>query len=264
MFDFFGLRKEALAPRAGEREEPMSHRTSSETPRRARHEKSGQNAESPGLRGARRFWAVLFLLDTLFLFVFGLALASRIYLQPVKAPPTAAVPSRRAQPKKIASPSETPASAATAADPSAAKTAPQPAPSARHAPAAAQEPRKGPLGSPSVLAPELPRREPAPAGAARTHDAHPPAPAAAPRDAKAASPAEKPRAKPVEFACATAKNAREVLLKGPFLVRTGGLKLMTRDPGGAWRTEISLLPGNYKYYFVIDGKRSKPQTIEVR
>lgn len=116
-------------------------------------------------------------------------------------------------------------------------------------------PKDKPVGSPGVHAASLPRRgaEPLPAHAAAKTEKGPPA--TAPSGAK-------PRAVATEFTHKAA-SAKDVYLKGAFLVRTRGRLSMIKDSQGVWHVSVSLLPGSYKYAFVVDGKATDPLTQNV-
>ncbi|MBI4423238.1 MAG: hypothetical protein HY554_05905, partial [Elusimicrobia bacterium] len=134
-----------------------------------------------------------------------------------------------------------------------AKAEPKPAPAPK---AEAPAPKDRPTGSPSVHATPLPQRRAEPVGAGEEK------PRASAKAGAAAAPESKPRALSVEFSHSDS-SAREVFLKGPFLVRSGGKKAMARDATGVWRLSISLLPGDYRYSFIVDGKRTATQTMKV-
>lgn len=116
-------------------------------------------------------------------------------------------------------------------------------------------PKDKPVGSPAVHAASLPRRsaEPIPTHAAAKSEKAAPAPAQT---------GAKPRAVAVEFTHKAA-SAKDVYLKGAFLVRTRGRLGMIKDSQGVWHVSVSLLPGSYKYSFVVDGKSTDPQTQNV-
>ena len=228
-----------------------------------REEAAGSEAAGPpAADGEKRLWAVLLILDTLLLLLFGGALAGLAWIRwpSLRQPPKSPAFARKAEPKKSSPGQAAQAPAQPAAAPRAAGGAE--APSKKAAPPTSRVP----TGSPSVLSPELPRREAAPAapGAARGKG-HAPADRRASRsssEGSGAAQARRPKARAVSFVC-EAKDAQEVLLKGPFLVRTGGTMPMERGEDGVWRASVALLPDNYKYYCVIDGRRSRPHAISV-
>lgn len=238
MFDPFGLRREI--------EDSGAARESASAP-------AASIADAPP--PSKRFWATLLIVDSLFLLIFGGALASMMLKQwsaPAVSSPVRA--NKRAEPKKSA-----PAVIETA--PPVPAPAPAPVPEVKKAeperkPEPAAQASRGPLGRPSVLAPDLPRRsEPA---LASEHGSGP----KQPDQQKTAPSGDKVKAKIVIFSC-PGNGAKEVFLKGPFLVRTRGEKRMLKDPDGIWRSSVSLLPGTYKYHCAADGKRSASESIVV-
>lgn len=234
MFDPFGLRRE-IEDSEPARENPAS----------------GSSAASDGPPPSKRFWATLLIVDTLFLLIFGGALASMMLKQwSAPAAPTPVRANKRAEPKK-AEPAPAPAAPEEKKPEPEKKAEPEKKPEPEPKPAPEARPR-GPLGRPSVLAPDLPRRD-APETLGQPVEQKP---RAEPR------PADKPKAKIVIFSC-PGNGAKEVLLKGPFLVRTRGEKKMLKDPDGIWRSSVSLLPGTYKYHCVADGKKSPSESIVV-
>lgn len=87
---------------------------------------------------------------------------------------------------------------------------------------------------------------PAPVAAETT--AHPPATPPTP-------PAPSPKTKPVTARKTFSydnSNAKEVLLVGDFNKWTP--QSFVRDAKGRWSTSISLLPGDFSYSFIVDGK----------
>ncbi len=60
-----------------------------------------------------------------------------------------------------------------------------------------------------------------------------------------------------------APNAKAVYLKGAFLVHQNGRKAMVQDDDGVWRLSVSLLPGTYRYSFLVDGKKTAAKTVVV-
>ncbi|MDD5656244.1 MAG: hypothetical protein PHF00_03215 [Elusimicrobia bacterium] len=181
----------------------------------------------PPNRRGQKLWAVLLVLDAVLVIVFGGAVAAKLY-QHLNAPVPAPVPQPRRKPAKAPPP------AAEAPAPVAAAPAPEP-------PKPAPEAQRSLLGAPkpSFLA-EPPKRRQTPE--LRTTAK---APAAA---------AEKARAVPVDFKL-DAPSAKNVRLAGAFIVR-GGHKDMARR-GGTWALTLHLLPAtNYRYWFVVDGKKT--------
>ena len=52
-----------------------------------------------------------------------------------------------------------------------------------------------------------------------------------------------------------APNAGSVQLVGAFIVR-GGRKEMTKDSEGVWSVKLYLNPGQYRYFFSVDKKKT--------
>ncbi|HVA67641.1 MAG TPA: hypothetical protein VNK24_12095 [Elusimicrobiota bacterium] len=61
------------------------------------------------------------------------------------------------------------------------------------------------------------------------------------------------RAAPVVFEL-KASRARTVQLAGAFLIRQGGKESMRRKKG-VWTLKVYLMPGSYRYYFLVNGKK---------
>lgn len=210
--------------------------------------------------GSRKLWGVLLVLSIVLVFIFGGAVAGLVYMR-MSTPPLAQVPrpakGRKAPPPAAPEATATEAPKAEASKPEEPKTEPK-APEATTA--VETTPSDRPTGSPAVHAASLPKRSAEPiAAAAKTA-----APATPPVAAKPTTPPAggKVRAVAVEFAH-SAPSAKEVLLRGPFLVRTGGKQAMLKDAAGVWKLSLSLLPGNYKYSFIVDGKRTPNETRQV-
>ncbi len=51
-----------------------------------------------------------------------------------------------------------------------------------------------------------------------------------------------------------ASHARSVELAGAFLIRQGGKESMRRR-NGVWTLKVYLMPGSYRYYFLVNGKK---------
>lgn len=134
--------------------------------------------------------------------------------------------------------------AETHAAPKQEKAAPEP-PKKEEKPAA----KDRPTGSPAVHAATLPKRSLEPLAAHATAKAEKSAPA----------PGSKPRAMAIEFTH-KASSAKDVVLRGAFLVRTRGKMPMVKDSAGVWHASISLLPGSYKFSYVVDGKPTASET----
>lgn len=198
------------------------------------------SAPAKSARG-QKLWAVLLVLDSFFVIIFGGALAAKVY-QHWQAPPP--LPTRR--PKPVAAKPAEPAQASTAAAKPAEAPKPEPV-----KPVAKAEPAPNPNAprppKPSLLH-EAPRREAAHMQGAGAPSA---APAAAPSAAPAA-PANPMKAVPVEF---TYKgNAKRVELVGAFIVR-GGKKAMIESAPGVWTLTLYLTPNTYRYHYFVNGKK---------
>lgn len=217
--------------------------------------------------GKRRFWAVILVLDTVLLFVFGGALAGLVYIQ-MASPPEAVVVARpRPKVPKAPPPGEKKEEQAEAA-----KTDAKPEEKKEAKPEENNKEGNLPQARPSTIAPSLPHRSTEPIGSKESKALPKAEPkAAASGDAEAPKAEPKAQAKPipsgqraklVEFSH-KAPDAKEVFLKGPFLVRTGGRKEMAKSGDGTWTLSISLLPGLYKYSFIVDGKRTAIESVNV-
>lgn len=204
-----------------------------------------EQAPAPAPRG-QRLWAVLLVLDSFFVIIFGGALAAKMYqhwqapaqptrrARPVKMPaPKPAEPAKSEAPKaEPAKPAEAPKSEAAKAEPA------KPAAKAESAKADAPRPPK-----PSLLH-EAPRRQ----TAGLAGQASKPAPAAA----APAGEAPVVKAQPVEFRYKG--QARKVEVVGAFIVR-GGRKAMVEAAPGEWTLTLYLTPNTYRYFFAVNGKK---------
>jgi hypothetical protein len=192
----------------------------------------------PTRHGSQGLWLFLLVLDSIFVAVFGGAVAVKIY-QYWKAPDVVvAQPVRRkpmAKPSPAPSPAPAPAAAPSPAPKAAAPEAPRPA--ARAAKAA-----EGPRPPKPSLLNEPPRPRSMPQLAASG------APAAA---APAAAPG---KALPVVFKIRAPK-AGTVQLIGAFIVH-GGRKEMSLGDDGIWTVKLYLNPGQYRYFFSVDRKKT--------
>lgn len=223
-FDFLGLKKD-LAP-APERPAP------------------GLPESAPKGSGlSPKAWVGLAAADLLLAAACGTVLFMRLGAHPEpQAKAVAAKPAPKAAEKPVepAKPAEPPKPAEPAPKPEPAKAAPAKAP--EPAKTAKAEPSKVPLGSPSVHAAPPPQRQATPKGAG---------PEAA---------AKKSQTRPVPFSHTDA-DAKEVNLMGPFLVRSGGRKMMFKDSKGVWTTTVYLNVGQtYKYRFEVAGPKGKRLT----
>ena len=206
---------------------------------------------TPDAGPSRKVWGVLLVLSIVMVFIFGGAVAGLVYMR-MSTPPLASVPSRPPKKKGAAAAADAPKPDLPKAEPPKAE-APKP-----------EEPKKPeakapdrPTGSPAVHAAALPKHSADPiSSTAKTEKPAPPPAAAKPAGGKV-------RAMAVEFSH-KAPSAKEVLLRGPFLVRTGGKQAMVKDSEGVWKLSLSLLPGGYKYSFMVDGKRTPIETKQVQ
>ena len=222
MFDIFGLRKEM---------DPGSEPTGGG--------ENGGGSMPAGLPGPaknpRRLWAVLLVLDSVFLIVFGGALAGMLYIR-VTQPLVQVKGTPRPLPKR-GQPAAAPAR----------NEAPSPDTPAKAEPAKPEPAKPEPAKAPVKAEPIKPEPAKAPVKVE---------PVKTPNDEP------KVRARAVEFSHRAAA-AKEVDLRGPFLVRTGGRKPMSKDADGIWRATISLLPGLYKFHFTVDGNKTPPESVTV-
>ena len=231
MIDLFGMGKQDPQDQPHEPAAPVP----AETP---------EEVHAP--RGSHRLWAFLLVLDSVFVIVFGGAVAKIVY-QYWKAPTAAPAPVSRRHPapvkppEAVKPPEPVPSTAAVAAPPA---PAPKPVEAPKPEPKAARRPDSPRPPKPSLLN-DGPKPHAAPAPVAATASA-PPAPAAAP-----AAPG---KALPVVFKL-RAPNAGSVQLVGAFIVR-GGRKEMTKDADGVWAVKLYLNPGQYRYFFSVDKKKT--------
>ena len=204
-------------------------------------EPEGAAAAQPKTRAlSPKAWVALAAADLVVALLCGAFLYMRVGAAleaPVPAPrPVVAKPAPKA-PEKPAEPAKAPEA------PKKPETAKAETPKAEPV-KAAPEPSKVPLGSPSVHATPPPPRQAAPKAAA-----------AAP-----SAPAKKAQTRPVPFSL-NESDAKEVALVGPFLVRSGGRKMMFKDSKGVWTTTVYLVVGQtYKYRFEVSGPKGKKLT----
>lgn len=185
------------------------------------------SAENISAARSQKLWAVLLVLDSFFVIIFGGALAAKIYQhwQAPAAPLPA--PHRRPRPPKAAeAPKPQPPAPPAAAEP--------PKPAEPTAPAKHKNPEVASSIAPPKpsLIQEAPRRE-----------------TAQPQEIGAV------KAVPVEFRL-QAPDAKEVEIGGAFLVRGGGKKRMVKTGDGLWKVTLYLTPNTYRYYFLVDGKKT--------
>lgn len=196
-------------------------------------EPSVPEVDAPPSKGSHRLWAFLLVLDSLFVIVFGGAVAAKVY-QYWKAPAVASAPVRHhAAPKAPEPPKPKPEPAPAPA----AKPEPKPAETAKAAPAKT-EPKAPRPPKPSMLV-DAPKPHASPKPAL-------PAPSAAP-----SAPV---KAQPVVFKV-RAPGAGSVQLVGAFIVH-GGRKEMAKDSSGNWSVKLYLNPGQYRYFFAVDKKKT--------
>ena len=186
--------------------------------------------------GSHGLWLSLLLLDSVFVCIFGGAVALKVY-QFWKTPALVVAPPVHHRPVPKTPDAVKPPEPAPAPKPVAAPEPPKPAAkpepriSARHA----DSPRPP---KPSLInEPPKPRSTPAPA----TTTSAPPAAAAG-------------KAQPVVFKLHSA-NAGAVQLVGAFIVH-GGRKDMTKASDGTWSVKLYLNPGQYRYFFSVDKKKT--------
>lgn len=208
------------------------------------------NAGSPekpaaGFFASPKLWAILLIVDSLFVVVFGGALANNFYQhwsEPAIAAKTPPPAKPKPAPEPVKPPEEEPAK----------PPEPPKAPVAAAQPKTDQQPAaKSPPPKPSLVqsAPK-PRETPKPQQPGQTPKTE--MVKAAP--AAAAPSVEKVKALPVEFSLNSPK-AKKVQLAGAFIVR-GGKKDMTRGADGTWTITVYLTPGTYRYTFLVNGMKS--------
>lgn len=186
-------------------------------------------------RGSHRLWAFLLVLDSVFVIVFGGAVAAKVY-QHWKAPAEAPVAVRR--------PVKEPAKPVKPPEPA------EPAP-----PPKAPEPEKP---EPKTVRRDDSPRPPKPSLLTEAPKPHEAPRLAGPSGTKPAAPAPasaegRPKAQAVEFRLSL-PDAKAVQLVGAFIVR-GGRKDMTRKSDGTWTLTLYLHPGQYRYFFSADKKK---------
>jgi hypothetical protein len=175
-----------------------------------------------GSRKRPKLWGALLLVDSVLLIVFGGAVAAKLY-QHVYSPVDVVSVARH---RPVRTPVPTPAPPITAG---ALASAPMPAATAGPKAAATQPP---------VLS--------------RSVEQQPSRARVAPETSR---PAEKRHSVPVEFKL-KAPHARGVQLAGAFIVH-GGRREMARQDDGVWTLTLYLLPGaNYRYWFLVNGKKT--------
>jgi hypothetical protein len=123
-------------------------------------------------------------------------------------------------------------------------------PNPHRRPAKAAEPAAKPP-EPPPAAPATPPAVPAPSAPAKPSLAESVLP---PTSAPAAAADGKVKARPIEFRV-RAPSASSVQIVGAFIVH-GGRKDMVRHTDGTWTTRLYLNPGQYRYFFFVDGRRT--------
>lgn len=189
-----------------------------------------ETPHAPRSSRGQRVWAVLLVLDSFFVIIFGGALAAKIY-QHWQEPAAPVIPARAHRPAKAA-----------AVKPEAKQPDARPAP----APAAPAPAAESAASGPRPPKPSLIQDAPLHQSAALQGSAQ--APAAAAGDAA------KVKALPTQFSL-KAPGARSVELAGAFIVH-GGKKAMTQHGDGTWTVTVYLTPNTYRYWFVVNGRHT--------
>ncbi|MBI4375946.1 MAG: hypothetical protein HY549_05795 [Elusimicrobia bacterium] len=213
-------------------------------------------------RRGQKIWAVLLVVDSLFVIIFGGALAAKVYHHWQAVPELPAPPRRfrAAPPKPEPAPAPPAESPSVKPEPPKEREPEKTAPAANSIPKAARKRSLPPAEKSAVLPPkpslihEVARRE----SARPQETAAPAAKADGGQDSGG-----KPRAVPVQFQI-KAPGARSVELGGAFLVRSGGRKAMVHQGDGNWKLTIYLTPAAYRYYFLVNGKKTlDPENSQV-
>lgn len=199
----------------------------------APEEASAPGTEAHPPKGSHRLWAFLLVLDSIFVIVFGGAVAAKVY-QYWKTPAVVvSAPVHRRTPPKPPEPAkaEPAPPAPKAAETAKAEPAPKAEPKSSHHAEAPRPPK------PSMLV-EAPKPHAAPS----------------PASAAPAAPSGPVKAQPVVFKV-RAPGAGSVQLVGAFIVH-GGRKEMAKDGSGNWTVKLYLNPGQYRYFFAVDKKKT--------
>jgi hypothetical protein len=194
--------------------------------------------------GSHGLWLFLLVLDAIFVCIFGGAVAFKVYqfwktpalvvAPPVHHRPVPKAPDAAKSPEPAPAPAPKPAAAPEPPKPAA---KPEPRIAAKHA----DSPRPP---KPSLInEPPKPRSTPAPATTG-----------SAPAAAASAALAAPGKALPVVFKLRSV-NADAVQLVGAFIVH-GGRKDMTKASDGTWSVKLYLNPGQYRYFFSVDKKKT--------
>ena len=208
--------------------------------------------------GSHRLWAFLLVLDSIFVIVFSGAVAAKIYRH-WESP---ALPEPTAHRRPTKSPA-TPVAAAVSSTGTASVKAPEPAKLAESDKPLKPEPVKLPT-KPDTLKTTTGAETPRPPKPSMLTE--PPKPRSTPTLAAAVSSTPPPaapsatlvsgkqKAVPVVFKI-TAPKASNVHLVGAFIVH-GGRKEMMKEDGGVWAVKLYLNPGQYRYFFSVDKKKT--------
>ncbi len=220
--------------------------------KRRRKPAGARTAPQAARRGWHGLWLFLLVLDSVFVAVFGGAVAAKVY-QYWKTPAVVVAPGvhRRFIPKTAEA-----AKAPEAAKP--AEPAPKPPAPAPVKAVVKPEPRiargaETPRPPKPSLINEAPKPRSTP-GLATSGAAAPPAAASA--NAPAST-----KAQPVVFKV-RAPNADSVQLVGAFIVH-GGRKDMTKAADGTWSVKLYLNPGQFRYFFQRETRR-RPSIPRIR
>lgn len=218
-------------------------------------------------------WLALLAVDALLVVLFGATVVAKIARHWVPKPAPIA---EKGRPKQAPEPApETPAETAKGPEADkAAETAKPPEPVKPAEPARAAEPAKpaqakaapkaatAKAADPKTAASKPAAAKPLPKPSLVSNGAAKPADRPAPRPAAPAAPAGKVRAKAVEFSV-QAPAAKSVHVAGAFIVK-GGKAEMNKGADGRWTATLYLHPGEYRYVFLIDGRRTiDPQNSRV-
>ena len=190
--------------------------------------------------GSHGLWLSLLVLDSIFVIVFGGAVAAKVY-QYWKTPAVAVAPAVRRRPVPKAP------EAAKAAEPAPLPKPPAPVVEAPK-PSAKPEPKISRANSPRPPKPSMINEPPKPRSTPSLATSGAAAAAAAP------SASGSTKAQPIVFKLRSA-DADSVQLVGAFIVH-GGRKEMTKASDGTWSVKLYLNPGQYRYFFSVDKKKT--------
>jgi hypothetical protein len=196
--------------------------------------------------GSHGLWLSLLVLDSIFVIVFGGAVAAKVY-QYWRTPAVVVAPIRRRPVPKPVEPPKPPEPAPAPKPPAPAPVVEAPKPAAKPEPKIARGGNGPRPPKPSLLnEPPKPRSTPALATSGATAAPAPAAESAAPTAAK--------KAQPHVFTIHSA-DADSVQLVGAFIVH-GGRKDMKKASDGTWSVKLYLIPGQYRYFFSVDKKKT--------